>query len=297
MKTRTDILDRVLLTGASGMLAAALTRALKRRGVEPILCDRARCDLTDADAVARLLPEEKPTLVLNAAAYTAVDKAEAEEEQATRVNGDAPGHLAAACAKCGATLVHFSTDFVFDGRGTTPYAVDAPVAPVSAYGRSKLAGERAIEASPLDDYLVLRTAWLYGPWVGRPFPKLMVDLARNGTPLKVVNDQRGAPTMTVDLAEAALDLAAGGHRGVFHVTNGGETTWHDFAKASLDAFGLADADLQPTTTAAYTAGKTGIAPRPAYSALDLAKTEAALGRPMRPWQRALLDYRDLCAAA
>ena len=291
-----NALSRAMIVGAGGMLAAALRRSLVRRGVEPILCDRARCDLTDKDAVLRLIDDERPSVVVNAAAYTAVDKAEAEEAQAHQVNGDAPGHLAAACAKVGAKLVHFSTDFVFDGNGACPYPVDAPVEPISAYGRSKLAGEQAIANSKLDDYLILRTAWLYGPWVGRPFPKLMVDLARAGTPLKVVDDQRGAPTMTVDLAEAALDLIAGDHRGMFHVTNGGETTWYSFAVAALDAFAVNDAAIEPTTTAAYPAGKTGIAPRPPYSVLDLSKTERALGRPMRPWRRALLDYRDLCAA-
>ena len=284
-----------LILGGHGMLAAALKRSVTRRGGKAVCIDRDTLDLTDAAAVDVYFNEHKPDVVLNAAAYTAVDKAEEEEALATNVNGDAVGHVAKACKTCGATLVHYSTDFVFDGNATEPYATDAPTNPISAYGRSKLAGEQAVLDSGLEDHLILRTAWLYGPWAGRPFPKVMIDAAKAGKPLKVVGDQHGAPTFTVDLAEATLDLLDKNVYGLFHVTGGGRTTWFDFTKKILEVFGIEPASLEPTTAAAWAELRPESAKRPAFSVLDLSKTEAALGRPMRPWERALLDYRDVTA--
>ena len=285
----------ILILGGHGMLAAALARAVKRRGREATCIDRDTLDLTDANAVDAYFNEHKPGVVFNAAAYTAVDKAEEEEALATKVNGDAVGHVAAACKACGATLVHYSTDFVFNGTATDPYATDAPTSPISAYGRSKLAGETAVIDSGLEDHLILRTAWLYGPWAGRPFPKVMVDAAKAGKPLKVVADQHGAPTFTVDLAEASLDLLDKRARGLFHVTGGGRTTWFDFTKKILEVFGVEPQSLEPTTAAAWAELRPDSAKRPAFSVLDLSKTEQALGRPMRAWDKALLDYRDVTA--
>ena len=287
---------RVLLPGGDGMLAQALRRSLARRGHDAVGFDLDRCDITDARQVDALFDEVRPTLVFNAAAYTAVDKAEEQEELATRVNGEAVGHLAAAAARHGAKLVHFSTDFVFDGEADAPYAVDAPPNPVSAYGRSKLAGERALIESGLDDGLIVRTAWLYGPWAGRPFPKVILEAAKAGRPLTVVGDQHGGPTLTVDLAEATLGLCDAGCRGVYHVTGGGRTTWFGFAEATLKEFGVEPVELKPISAAEWSAMRPDSARRPAFSVLDLSRTEAALGRPMRPWRAALREYRELTQA-
>ena len=288
-----DLYDRVLLLGGDGMLAQALRRALADRGREARAIDLAQLDITDADAVAAYFGDFRPTLVLNAAAYTAVDKAEQQEDVATKVNGTAVAHLAAGCRAHGAKLVHVSTDFVFDGTATTPYAVDAPTNPVSAYGRSKLAGERAVTESGVEDWLIVRTAWLYGPWAGRPFPKVILDAARAGKPLTVVGDQHGGPTMTLDLAAATLDLCERGCRGVYHVTGGGRTTWFDFARATLEEFGVEPTEMKSITAADWAAMRPESAARPAFSVLDLSKTEATLGRPMRPWREALREYREL----
>lgn len=285
----------ILLLGGHGMLAAALSRSLKRRGLTAESVDRDICDITDQQQVDSLFERLQPGLVLNAAAYTAVDQAEQEEELATAINGTAAGHLADACKRSGATLVHFSTDFVFDGKSETPYATDAQPNPISAYGRSKLAGERAIRESGLDDCLIVRTAWLYGPWAGRPFPKVILDAARDGKPLKVVADQQGAPTFTVDLADATLDLVEKQAHGVYHVTGGGRTTWFDFTKKILDVFGVTPQSLEPTTADDWARQRPESARRPAFSVLDCSKAEATLGRPMRPWDAALLDYRTLTA--
>lgn len=285
----------ILLLGGHGMLAAALSRSLRRRGLSAESVDRDVCDLTDRQQIDALFERFKPGLVLNAAAYTAVDKAEQEEPLATAINGTAAGHLADACKQCSATLVHFSTDFVFDGQASEPYATDAPTNPISAYGRSKLAGEKAIQQSGLDDYLILRTAWLYGPWAGRPFPKVILDAAAAGKPLSVVADQHGAPTFTIDLAEATLDLLDKRARGLHHITGGGRTTWFDFTKKILEVFGVTPQSLEPTTAAAWAQQRPESARRPAFSVLDCSITETMLGRPMRPWEAALLDYRSLTA--
>ena len=285
----------VLLVGDRGMLAAAVRRSLKRRGVEPTGVDREQCDVTNPAQVEKTFENVRPKTVINCCAYTAVDKAEQDESTANAVNGAAVGYLAEACLEHGATLVHYSTDFVFDGRSTTPYREDDEASPVSAYGRSKLAGERALIASGLEDYLILRTAWLYGPWGGRPFPKVMLDAAKAGKPLTVVSDQHGTPTLTIDLAEATFDLLAGGHRGVYHVTGGGRTTWFEFARKTLEKFGVTPTELKPILARDWSRMRPEAATRPAFSVLDLSKTEAALGRPMRDWERALADYRDLTA--
>ena len=285
----------ILITGGGGMLAHALQRSLARRGLTPVMVGRPALDISTSSAVDAAFEKHKPTLVLNCAAYTKVDDCEKQEELASSVNGTGPANLSAACAKAGAKLVHFSTDFVFDGGEAEPYPADAPTGPISAYGRSKLLGERAVQAQPNLHFLILRTAWLYGPG-GNCFPKTMLTLARAGKPLKVVADQTGSPTFTLDLADATLGLIDAGAAGLFHVTNAGRTTWFDFAAAVLEEFD-APTDLTRTTSAAWAQQRPEAAPRPAFSVLDLSKTEAALGRPMRPWREALSDYRTLTAGS
>ena len=287
--------DSILLVGDRGMLAHAIKRSLARRDLAPVGVDRDECDITDAASVAATFEQHKPTLVFNCAAYTAVDKAEQEEGLARRINADGPANLAAACKEAGATLVHYSTDFVFDGTAAEPYPTDAPASPAGAYGRTKLAGERAIVASGLDAHLILRTAWLYGPGPGRPFPKVMLDAARAGKPLKVIADQHGGPTFTLDLADVTLALLDAGQTGLFHATGAGRTTWFGFTQAILETFGVTPASLDPITAADWAKIKPDAAPRPSFSVLDLSKTEAAIGRPLRPWRDSLADYRDLTA--
>jgi dTDP-4-dehydrorhamnose reductase len=277
--------DSILITGGRGMLAHALDTTLKKRGHSSFLAPRSDCDVADADQVAAVFQKVQPSLVLNCAAYTKVDLAEKEQDQANRCNGDGPGVLAEACRRAGAALVHYSTDYVFDGTSTRPWRPDDPVNPQSAYGRSKLLGERAIQSSPPPRWLIVRTAWLYGP-NGPNFVQTMLNVARAGKPLKVVNDQVGSPTYTFDLAEATLDLLDRGAQGIYHVANAGQTSWFDFARAIFEEWGI-DADLKPTTSAEWKATKPDSATRPAYSVFDLAPLAAALGRPMRPWRDAL----------
>ena len=292
-----DLYKRILVVGANGMLAHAVKRSLARRGLPAELCDRNRWDITDPPQVQAMFKETQPTLVINCAAYTAVDLAEREEELATKVNGDGPRNLAQGCGETGAMLVHYSTDFVFDGKGTQPYRVDDKPDPLSAYGRSKLAGEVAIESTGLADWLTIRTAWLYGPGPGRPFPKVILEAARAGKPLKVIDDQHGSPTFTCDLAETTLDLLDANARGLFHVTGGGRTTWHGFAAAVLEEFGVKPTSFDAIEAAEWSAMKPDSAPRPAFSVLDLSRTEAVIGRPMRHWRAALDDYRLMTAAS
>ncbi|MEM6313299.1 MAG: dTDP-4-dehydrorhamnose reductase [Planctomycetota bacterium] len=281
----------ILVLGGNGMLAHAVKRALSRRRLTCIAVDRADADLTDRTAVDALFDRIRPSVVFNCAAYTAVDKAEQEPELANAVNGEAVGNIAHAAKRIDAKLLHVSTDYVFDGTATEPYPVDHPTGPVSAYGRSKLLGEQALQKQNPPGWCIVRTAWLYGP-NGPSFPKTMLSLARKGVALSVINDQRGTPTFTYDLAEALLNLVDADAAGVFHVTNAGETNWHDFAAATFEVFGV-DADLSSTTAAEYAADKPAAAHRPGYSVLDLSAYEHATGKAMRPWRDALQDFREV----
>jgi dTDP-4-dehydrorhamnose reductase len=286
--TARTLYDSVLVTGGGGMLAHAFAHVLRARGVEPRLVDRKAADVTDEGAMGRLFESSRPTLVLNCAAYTKVDLAEQEEAAADAVNGHAVGTLARLCRRHGALVVHFSTDFVFDGTGRRPYRPDDPTNPLSAYGRSKLLGETELRKMG-PSWLIVRTAWLYGPG-GPCFPQTMTNAARAGKPLRVVDDQVGSPTYTFDLAEATLDLLDHGARGVWHVTNSGSVSWFGFTAAILNEFGLGG-DLAPTTSAEWKKLRPQSATRPAYSVLDVEPFAQFVGRPMRPWREALHDYR------
>ena len=285
-----DIYNNVLITGGSGMLAQALIRALRARGIEPTAIARAELDIADPHAVAAVINRIKPTLILNCAAYTKVDAAEQDEPTATAVNATGAAYVARIAAANLARFVHFSTDFVFDGRARRPYRTNDQPSPVSAYGRSKLAGEHAIMNSDYDPiYLIIRTAWLYGPG-GPNFVQTMLNAARAGKPLKVVNDQTGSPTFTHDLAEATLNLIDANARGTFHVTNSGQTTWFGLTRAILEEFDL-KADLGPTTSAEWKQLRPNSAPRPAYSVLDCSDYERLSGKTLPGWRDALHRYR------
>ena len=286
-----SIYDRILVTGGRGMLAHAFRSVLAQRGLAATFVSRGECSVSDPSQVAVWFERVRPTLLVNCAAYTKVDLAEKEPALADAANGVGPGFLARQCRQTGAAMVHFSTDYVFDGSARRPWRPDDPVNPQGHYGRSKLLGERAIqmEMNVPARWLILRTAWLYGP-NGPNFVQTMLNVARAGKPLKVVSDQVGSPTYTFDLAAATLDLLDHGANGVWHVSNASETTWFDFARAIFEEFGL-NPDLQPITSADWKATKPDSATRPSYSVLDVEPFARLVGRPMRHWREALHDYR------
>jgi len=281
-----------VVTGSGGQLGRALVRALSADPERELLAAprHAECDVADPEAVRALLRglPRPPDVVVNAAAFTHVDRCEREPEIARRVNAEAPGHLARACAEVGAQLAHVSTDYVFPGDVDRPYREDDPTGPRSVYGQTKLEGEERVRAvSP--DFLVLRTSWVFGE--GRNFVRAILHQAerrRRGEaegPLRVVDDQRGRPTWADDLAHALRALLEAGAGGVYHWANDGIATWWDLARASLDASGFADLEVERIRTAELDVA----APRPAWSVLDLGKARA-LGVGSRPWPEALRAY-------
>lgn len=266
---------KVLVTGAAGQLGQAL-RGTAPAGVDLVALDRARLDLADLPAIERAVAHYRPALIVNAAAYTAVDKAESEPALAHRLNAEAPGALAAAAARHGARLVHISTDFVFDGRNSEPYRPDHPTAPLGVYGASKQAGEAAVLAAD-PGALIVRTAWVHAAH-GNNFVKTMLRLMAERPEVRVVADQIGTPTHAVSLARALWALAACEARGVLHVTDAGVASWYDFAVAIQEealALGLLTqaVPVRPITTADYPTP----ARRPAYSVLDKTATTALIG--------------------
>lgn len=270
---------KVLITGANGQLGQAL-QATAPAGVSIIATGSAELDVCDAAAVEALVSAERPDAIFNAAAYTAVDKAESEEALAERINTGAVAHLARAAAMTGARLVHVSTDFVFDGLSGVPYAPDAPTAPLGAYGRTKLSGERA--AGP--DALIVRTAWVYGSRGGN-FVRTMLRLMAERDEVRVVADQIGTPTFAASLADALWRLDAAGAKGLFHYTDSGAASWYDFAVAIQEealAIGLLEraVPIIPIETSDYPTP----ARRPHYSVLDKSATFALLGGPAPHWR-------------
>ncbi len=268
-----------LVLGARGMLGRALARQLPAA----LAWDREELDLTDAPAV-RAAIGPGTDVVYNAAADTRVDLCESDPAHLL-VNDEAVGTLASRCREAGALLVHVSTDYVFDGKGTRPYREDDPVSPVNAYGRGKLAGERRALASGAE-VLVVRTSWLFG--VGGPsFPDTILKLAASGRgELRVVDDQRGRPTFASDLARALRLLVARGARGLVHFANAGETTWFGLAREVLARGGFPDVSVVPVATDEFPRP----APRPAFSVLDTSRYERLAGEAPRPHLDALDDY-------
>ncbi|GAA1692323.1 dTDP-4-dehydrorhamnose reductase [Microcella alkalica] len=272
-------MTRFLITGASGMLGRDLEAALVGRDVTAL----SRTELDIADGAAALAAVAGHDVVINAAAYTKVDDAETHEDDARRVNALGAASLASAAAQHGALLVQVSTDYVFDGSASTPYSEDAPLAPVSAYGRTKAEGERLVRQILPDDSLIVRTAWLYGEH-GPNFASTMLRLAGDRDTLSVVDDQRGQPTWTHDLAEQIVRLVDSGARtGIFHGTSSGETTWFGFAQAVFDEAGLDPARITPTDSASFIRP----APRPAYSVLGHGSWEKVGLAPLPDWRESL----------
>lgn len=271
---------RVLITGTGGMLAHALVPELRGRGHETIALTRAELDVTDPTAVERALDRHLPDVVVQCAAFTAVDAAEERVEEAFAVNEEGTRNVARACQTHGTLLVYPSSDYVFAGSGERPYSPDDPIEPVNAYGRSKAAGETA--AMEAGRALVVRTSWLYGAG-GRNFVDTILGLARERDVLQVVNDQWGRPTWTGTLAACLAELAERGATGVLHCTDGGEpVTWHGLAVEALKAEGLTTV-VEPVSSGAFPRP----ADRPEYSVLDCSGTEALLGRPLPDWRATL----------
>lgn len=272
---------KVLITGAEGQLGRALALSAPSNWTIAGL-SRKQLDITDANAVSIVINNLQPELIINAAAYTAVDRAEQEPDLAQRINADAVAYLATAVQGTGGRLVHISTDFVFDGMGSRPYRPDDEPAPLSAYGRSKLEGERIALRYPGN--LIIRTAWVYGV-LGVNFVKTMLRLMREEDQLRVVADQIGTPTYVNALARTTWDLARADAEGIFHVTDAGVASWYDFAVAiqaeALHA-GLLERAI-PITPIASSDYPTP-ARRPFYGVLDKTKTWRLLGRPARHWR-------------
>ena len=275
---------KILVTGARGQLGRELAAALAKCGTV-VARDRASLDLADPDAVASGVRALMPALIVNAAAYTAVDRAEQERESAFVVNAIAPGILGEEAKRAGAMLVHFSTDYVFDGRRTTPYDETAAPHPLNAYGESKLAGERAVAASGAAA-IVLRTSWVYS-LRGSNFLLTMRRLAAERDELRVVADQVGVPNWARELAHATAALVSRGmpylaeRAGLYHVSCGGQATWYEFARAILGE--PTKPRIVPITTAEYPTP----ARRPAYGVLDTSKFERVFGFALPHWRAAL----------
>lgn len=274
---------RILVTGGRGLLGSAAADEGRARGWDVVAPGRAELDVTRPDAVREAVTKAAPDLVLHCAAYTAVDRAETQADLAMSVNRDGTRAVAEACAAAGALLVYPSTDYVFDGRKGSPYRPDDPPSPLSAYGRSKLAGEEEARRAPR--HLVVRTSWLYGSG-GRNFVDTMLALGGRGGPLQVVDDQRGRPTWTRSLAGTLLDLVEREAAGTFHATDSGEATWRELAVEALRLAGLVEVAVEPVSTEAWGAA----APRPPVSLLDVSETERVLGRPMPHWKESLARH-------
>lgn len=271
---------RVVVTGAGGMLGRDVVRAAEVAGHEVVGLPRAELDVTDAAAVGRAIGSVRPDAVVNCAAWTDVDGAEAEEAAATLVNGAGAGHVADAAVDAGASVVHVSSDYVFDGTKDSPYVESDPTAPLSAYGRGKLAGERAV----LDGEgrrAVVRSSWLFGTGGGN-FVETMLALAAERGEVRVVGDQIGCPTYTGHLAPALVGLAAGGATGMFHVAGAGAASWHGFAREIFAAAGV-PCRLEEATAADFPRPAT----RPAFSVLATERSDAPR---LAPWQEGLAAY-------
>jgi len=273
-------MTRYLVAGAAGMLGRDVQAALGGRDVRAL--GRSELDITDAAAVAGAVRDVD--VVINAAAYTAVDAAEEHEDDAHAINATGAANLARAAADAGARFVQVSTDYVFRGDATTPYTEDAPLDPLGAYGRTKAAGERLVREAHPGAHIV-RTAWLYGEH-GSSFPRTMLRLAAERETVSVVTDQVGQPTWTADLAAAIVALLdAGAPAGVYHGTNSGRASWFDFARATFELAGLDPERVLPTDSASFVRP----APRPSYSVLGHDAWHRIGLREPRGWQDALAD--------
>ena len=284
---------RILVIGSNGQLGREVCVRGEDQGLDIVPLDLPDIDITNPLAVKELISRSGVSLVVNAAAYTAVDRAESETEIALAVNRDGPAHMAAACDEAGIPLVHISTDYVFDGSKVKPYSETDAVSPLGVYGKSKAAGEKEIRER-LEEHVIVRTAWLYGVH-GANFVKTMLRLGKEEETLSVVADQFGCPTYAADLADAILTIAGyireGSSliRGTYHYCGRGATTWCDFAGAIFEIASRYESfrvkEVRPITTSEYYTP----AKRPANSVLDCSLIAGTFGITPRPWQESLAD--------
>jgi dTDP-4-dehydrorhamnose reductase len=280
----------LLVTGSYGQLGKAVIAEAGARAIPTEGRDVDTIDIANREAVTSWIIERRPRAVINCAAYTAVDDCEDHEDEARAVNATAVAHLAGACNTIGSKLIQISTDYVFDGTAKKPYREDDPVAPASAYGRTKLLGEQA--ARTADDHLIVRTAWLYG-FGGRHFVgAIRRQIDAGNRQLRVVADQFGSPTFCDDLAAAILDLAAVGASGAVHAANTGITSWHGFAAEIARQLG-ARVEVVAVATSEFPRP----ARRPAYSGLDTSRLAELIGRRLPTWQDALTRYLGSACAS
>jgi len=281
----------LLIIGNKGQLGWALERSAEKQDIQTVGVDLPELDMTHAEAIDQLVSRERWSAVVNAAAYTAVDKAESDADTAFTVNRDGVAHLAGACQKHGLPLIHISTDYVFNGTATSPYKPDGPIDPLGVYGQSKADGEQALRER-LDRHVILRTSWLYGIH-GNNFVKTMLRLAREREELRVVADQYGCPTYAGDLAEAIIKIVKQWSRnkelpwGTFHYCNQGVASWHQLARQAIQSASRYEKfqveTIVPITTDEYPTP----APRPAYSALDCTSFSESFGIETVDWKNSL----------
>jgi len=276
-------MKRVLVTGAQGMLGMDVVREFEG-DFDVSGLSRAQLDITDRRAVRETVQALRPHVVVNCAAFTNVDECEARPDPAFKINAEGPEILAGACRDRDAFLVHVSTDYVFDGSGSRPYTEDDPVGPLNIYGKSKLEGELRIQKMA-GRYLIIRTSWLFG-LNGPNFIKTMLCLAGNRKELSVVDDQKGSPTFTRDLAWAIKSLVALSAEGICHCSNRGWCTWFGLCRFVFEQSGISDVRLEPIPTSRFPRP----ARRPAFSVLDNMRFHELAGRQMRPWQEAVSEY-------
>jgi len=274
---------RILVTGANGQLGRELVELQAPRDMEIIGLDRKKLDITDLAQCRNVFQTYKPDAVIHCAAYTKVDQAESEPDEAYRVNAYGTRNAALAAQEFGAKFVYVSTDYVFDGRADKPYREYDRTDPQTVYGQSKLAGEQLVQ-SLTSRYFIVRTSWVYGKY-GANFVKTMLKLAEERDRLKVVHDQIGSPTYTLDLARFLLELVRTDYFGIYHASNSGICSWYEFAKAIFEERGL-NVQVEPCTTEEFPRP----APRPAWSVLDQGAIRAHGFKPIRPWREALRSF-------
>ena len=276
---------KILLLGHKGMLGSDLLTQMSLHH-EVVGMDKEEIDITSADDCAKAIEQTAPQIVINAAGYTNVDGCETAKEECFAVNAEALKNIAVACHRKNIRIIHFSTDYVFNGTGSAPYKEDDDCDPINTYGASKLAGERYLQTLA-QNYIIIRTAWLYGV-NGKNFVRTILEKAKTTPRLTVVDDQLGSPTHTKDLAAAVDILIEKNAQGIFHVTNRGSCSWYQFAVKILQESGIENVEVSPIKSDQLAR----TAKRPAYSVLSMQKFISTTGKVMQPWQLGLKDYLE-----
>jgi dTDP-4-dehydrorhamnose reductase len=282
---------KLLLTGSKGQLGQEVQKAGINAGLEIVSMDLPEIDITDYEKLDRIFSELKPSIVINGAAYTAVDLAETQKNICYAANVDGPANLTRLCGKNNVRLIHISTDYVFDGNGNIPYRENDPVSPVNVYGHSKAEGEKAVLKGP-GEHIIIRTSWLYGRF-GNNFVKTMLHLGAEKKSIRVVNDQYGCPTCAYDLAEVIIVIAQRlledkpTNSGIYHYCGNGITTWYEFAMAIFQIAGELGLSNVPLVIPIATSQFPTAAKRPLYTALDCSAIKKSFGVKLKPWKQSL----------